>query len=867
VKTRYEVFCAVDPFFYDSPTAGADHSLSYAAGLPSLPAGWERAETGDWLACHPRNVRLPLQGWKIHVSACLSNAAEILSSVWDYCVARNVAFKFLRNETLLLLQNAKSADRGASGKFITIYPVDEAQLATTLHDLGRTLTGRPGPYILSDLRVGSGPLFVRYGGFALRWHVTANGERVPAIEDTSGRLVPDLRVPRFEIPSWVILPECLRPHLEARNIKSDKDLRYDFLRALHFSNAGGVYEGVERSSGARVLIKEARPYAGLSVDGRDAVERLQHERDVLARLADLPDVPPLRDYFMWDDHHFLVQEFVAGPTLNTMFIDRYPLTRPNFDAATATEYAAWAMQISGHVEHAVAAVHARGVHINDIQPSNVLVRPDGSIALVDWEIATFEGDDKPASLATPGYLPPRGVTGRNADRYALACMRLALFMPLTAMLRLDPGKAEQFGVEIQNLFPSASGFVSEAVEVIRAADASSRPRNAAAASRPTIEPTPKSWSSMRASMARAILSSATPDRDDRLFPGGIEQFDSGGGLNIAHGAAGVLFALHATGAGQPPHLEDWLIRHARQAAAQMPLGFYDGLHGVAYVLHELGHAEAARDLLDTGLARDPDHAIERGDLYGGLAGIGLNLAHFATVTGDSSLRRHALTIAARLADRLAREEAADDAPNTYRSAGLMHGWSGPALLFVRLHEMTGDAGLLDRAKSALDRDLLRCIPGRDGALYVDEGYRAMPYLEHGSVGIGMVLAQYLAHRPDKRLQEAAAAIRPAAESQFYVQAGLFNGLAGMIHYLSQIPAGNPDVVGAQMRRLSRFAVSYADRIAFAGDQLLRLSMALATGTAGVMVALGAVLHKSPVNLPFLTPWCASDGAPKAQSGG
>jgi hypothetical protein len=48
-------------------------------------------------------------------------------------------------------------------------------------------------------------------------------------------------------------------------------------------------------------------------------------------------------------------------------------------------------------------------------------------------------------------------------------------------------------------------------------------------------------------------------------------------------------------------------------------------------------------------------------------------------------------------------------------------------------------------------------------------------------------------------------------------------------------------------------MSYRGHLAFPGNQLLRLSMDLATGTAGVLLALGAALHDEPVHLPFLGP--------------
>jgi hypothetical protein len=57
---------------------------------------------------------------------------------------------------------------------------------------------------------------------------------------------------------------------------------------------------------------------------------------------------------------------------------------------------------------------------------------------------------------------------------------------------------------------------------------------------------------------------------------------------------------------------------------------------------------------------------------------------------------------------------------------------------------------------------------------VNEGWRTMPYLADGSVGVGLVLDHYLTHRQDEQFAEAAAAIRRAAESPFYVEPGLFH---------------------------------------------------------------------------------------------
>ncbi|NEE16212.1 hypothetical protein G3M58_58295, partial [Streptomyces sp. SID7499] len=69
-------------------------------------------------------------------------------------------------------------------------------------------------------------------------------------------------------------------------------------------------------TGEQVVLKEARPYAGLAADGADAVARLERERTALEQLAGLDCVPAVRDVFEVGDHHFLVLQYIPGTTLN-----------------------------------------------------------------------------------------------------------------------------------------------------------------------------------------------------------------------------------------------------------------------------------------------------------------------------------------------------------------------------------------------------------------------------------------------------------------------------------------------------------------------------------------------------------------------
>ena len=856
----YELYCLSDPVFYDSPLLVPVRDEPFETSRRPIPEDWIHGASDDWLLYGPPDRRLPPQGWKIHVSACLDNAEQILATVWDYCFANRVAFKHLRSRRMLFLRNMKYANRGFSGKFITIFPADEAQLEVICEELGALLDGQPGPYILSDLRWGAGPLFVRYGGFAERYCIGRNGELEPAIDDGTGRLVPDRRDAVFQVPEGVTLPPCLEPHLAARNALTLDDLPYRIERALHFSNGGGVYAGVDTRSGEQVVLKEARAHAGLAIDEADAVTRLHRERAVLERLAGLGVAPAVRDWFARGDHHFLVMDYVDGVSLNNLFVTRSPLLVHGAGPAARAEYAELAMDVCEKLDRAVAKIHKRGIVIGDLHPDNVLLRPDREITLIDLEVASDVADGVRQSLADPGFMAPEGQSGFDIDRYALACVRLHMFVPLTTLIRFDPAKAAHLADEICELYALPPEFLAGAVDVIAAAHASAPSRGASelvSRRRPRLDPDPPGWEVARASLAEAILSSATPARDDRLFPGDPKQFTTGG-LNLAYGAAGVLYALHATGAGRHPGHEQWLVERATNPKPGVRLGFYDGLHGVAYALERIGRRDAALEVLDICIRElEGKHEHLGLDLYAGLAGIGLNIAHFAEVTGDPTLWSGAEEIGRLVAERLRDVESVSTlSAGTRPYAGLVRGSSGPALLFLRLHERSGDPALLDLAATALRQDLRRCIVHDDGTMYVNEGWRLMPYVADGSVGVGLVLRDFLQRRHEDDLASAAAAIRKAAEGSFYIEPGLFWGRAGMIlalardHAPGTAAAADP-YVSEHVRRLAWHALTYRDNVAFPGEQLLRLSMDLATGSAGILLALGAALHPEPINLPFL----------------
>lgn len=874
MDNRYEAFVMADPVFYDVSHAGSAAGETFGTADRQLPDGWHRTAQDDWFVFHPetRDRALPTQGWKIHVSACaddgIDNADRVLDAVWDYCLPRGIEFKFLRSPGALLARVSKYAPRGYSGKLVTIYPPDLAACETILRELGEILAGEPGPYILSDLRWGDGPLFVRYGAFQNQYTVDEQGEVVPAIADPDGNLVPDRRGPTFSVPSWASVPEFLAPHLAARNAVTVDQIPYTIERVLHFSNGGGIYRARDNRTGEQVVLKEGRPHAGLDGRRHDAVRRLEREYEILCQLAGVPGIPRVHDLFWFGEHRFLVLEHVDGMVLSQAIVHRYPLINPAATAEDYQDFTDWATGIYQQVEATIIGMHERGVVYGDLHLFNIMVREDGSATLLDFEVAAPVAEATTPGLGNQGFAPPRGATGVDIDLYGLACLRLALFLPMTQLLWLHRPKAHHYAKIIADHFPLTRAttralpeFLTPALEIIA-------PGEHLPGAVPRIEPDPQQWPELRDQLAGAILASATPEREDRLFPGDVAQFTADGGLGLSYGAAGVLYALAATGAQREERLEQWLLRRATDPPSGTRPGLFDGLHGVAYTLDQLGHRQAALDTVDICL-RERWEALGT-DLGGGLAGVGLNLLHLADRTGEVSLADAGMRAVELVARRF---DPADEPPEEPEQplvsgreqgyAGLLRGGAGAALLLLRGYDRTGDPELLERAAVALRRDLRRCAWRDNGALEINEGWRTMPYLDGGSIGLGLVLDEYLSRGADDQFAEATRGAHRAAQAPMYILPGLFNGRAGILLYLARRAAdrATDPTVARQVRGLAWHALPFAGGLAFPGTGLLRLSMDLATGTAGVLLALGAALAPEPVGVPLL-----GIGAPARSTG-
>ncbi len=228
---------------------------------------------------------------------------------------------------------------------------------------------------------------------------------------------------------------------------------YRLKEALGQGGMGVVYLAEREDLGSVAAIKILRD-AWLSPDRR---ERFASEQRTLAQLnhpsiARLYDADTLPDGTPW-----FVMEYVEGVPL-TEFCEHH--------ASSILERLRLFRAVCEAVEHA----HRHLIVHRDLKPSNILVKPDGSVKLLDFGIAkqldSLEGPvDRTRTglrLMTPAYAAPEQILGDpvgiHTDIYTLG---VVLYELLTGRLPFDlsnrtPGEAETAIIKQGRERPSAA---------------------------------------------------------------------------------------------------------------------------------------------------------------------------------------------------------------------------------------------------------------------------------------------------------------------------------------------------------------------------------------------------------------------------
>jgi hypothetical protein len=152
--------------------------------------GWVVEKRSTWTHVSPPVPSHRIQGWKLHVSATVVSAPEVLKACAPILIEAKTHFKFASTARSLLILNDRRCPRGNSGKFITVYPLEDGQLSDLAARLHQATIGMAGPVILSDAPYIQGSLVhYRYGAFDGLEVLTNDGTYTHCIIDPDGNPV------------------------------------------------------------------------------------------------------------------------------------------------------------------------------------------------------------------------------------------------------------------------------------------------------------------------------------------------------------------------------------------------------------------------------------------------------------------------------------------------------------------------------------------------------------------------------------------------------------------------------------------------------------------------------------------------------
>lgn len=795
-------FALGDPHYFDVPWSTADRDPELRPRSMATRGGWQEQVEGLWRFYAPVSARVPEAGWKVHVSARPQHARATVDAVAEVCFAERTAWKSLRSTRMALAAQSKHAPPALVGKLCVAYPADEEQLARVLARLAEALDGRPGPRIPGDHHLATAPVGVRWGAFREAWTQDVGGRPVPAVRD-NGVTVPDRRGQRGERPLPAVLTRLLTSSPGAPLPIRDGQL-------VRRHSAGALYRAV-LEDGRPVALKEARHHAGIDHQGTDAVTRLRHEHAVLRHLSGAAVAPEPVDYWELEHSDMLVMEWLEGDTLARRIGHSHPRGRAGTTEEQAGRYWSWADEVDPALSELVARIHALGVAHGDLQPANIILGEQG-LRLVDFECAALHGTTVTATTGTPGFQLEHP-DPYERDRFALARTGACTVDPDIALVDRRPDLIGHFETVPGAVPPSAAG---------------TRPGTAAAPSdtgseRPAFL---GSVEDLLDRLAADLLHRATPDRTDRLFPGGAGQFRTPlGAHDLLSGAAGALLALQAVGRQPDPQHLDWLADPPPSAVGMHGLGV--GIEGVALSLALLGRQEQAEALIDRSSGELPaDVSWVRGQ-----AGCAVALVELGQLLGRGDVTDRGLA-----ACQATRSAVADEAA-TVPGFGLLEGWSGVALALLRVGEILPRERPRTEAsaRAALHRECGALIPAGD-TVVVHAAGRVNTTLGGGTGGF-VLAASRLPRDRDADVHAVATTAARGCASVVPPIAGLLDGLTGSVAALRAL-GGHGRTATTLEERAGWHCVPTPRGWSVLGDQRLRCSDDLGTGTAGLLAGLG-----------------------------
>jgi serine/threonine protein kinase len=181
-------------------------------------------------------------------------------------------------------------------------------------------------------------------------------------------------------------------------------LGHRFVRELAIGGTSMVYLAESERAGEMVVLKVLRdaPEAG---DVHTQFARFLQEYELISKIRH-PNVVRIHDLGIADDHAYIAMEYFPRGDLRALIAKG--IERPT------------AVQCLAQMASALQVVHEVGVLHRDLKPGNIMVRADGTLAIIDFGLAkhvdvrvdmTGTGE----IFGTPYYMSPEQGHGQELD--------------------------------------------------------------------------------------------------------------------------------------------------------------------------------------------------------------------------------------------------------------------------------------------------------------------------------------------------------------------------------------------------------------------------------------------------------------------
>jgi serine/threonine protein kinase len=201
--------------------------------------------------------------------------------------------------------------------------------------------------------------------------------------------------------------------------------RYEVLRRLGVGGQGAAYLSRDTSElhethQTEVVLKETiLPVFVEQTVRQQALERFQQEAKLLEEFNH-DGIVKLLDYFIEDHRGYLVLEHIDGKTLRQLVEEDGPLSEER------------ARELGTQMCEILIYLHERGVIHRDFTPDNLILRHDGRLKLIDFNVAQQVQDGATGTIVGKhAFLPPEQFRGKSTFQSDIYAMGATLFFLTT----------------------------------------------------------------------------------------------------------------------------------------------------------------------------------------------------------------------------------------------------------------------------------------------------------------------------------------------------------------------------------------------------------------------------------------------------